>query len=809
MLLKNNTLIKRDEMVTFKITPDFRVSNTKNEIITSAITNIYKAPSSRISLVNINYKVPSRVYFNIVLRDRNAQFYMTMPRQYQDLIEGKMSSCWKNCGIDEVEDNSFLKLKSSTTVGGELLLKDYNFKSISSNLSDSSHLNSIFQLMRSMGKDDEIIINLAIEPMSRNNWFAIAQEETKNEKEGKVKFDIESLQELAMKKVFEGASSLIDLYLEYKLLPVEAILGLIGGESGLDIREGKDKKSMDIEPRGLSRPTSSAKKNSDVAKCKITILSSSPELSRANINLLSVAESFKELNDENEFLLKSISEKNIADMIRKVRNHCIAPKNNCILSTKEMAKLMQLPPQKTQKDYKIKAIDEAEGEVSKELLKGRVPIAITKKRGREQIVYRSEDKSTRCLPWIYIGNQNVGKTTIMKRMALENFKMGDSNLVIDTIQDCKVALGCKEHIPDNMRVDIDVSLSNTKNVPSFSFNEVSNLITEDMDGFARLSLASNIAEQVELIISNVSNDTPLTDAMIRYLYSACLVTFIRPKATMKDVFDVLRIPEERHKAILYAQASGCFDDESVFYNLYQLDKEIKVKEWGYDENGQEKEFTTTQTVNNDQAIVGINNRITQLEKIPYVRKMLSQRPKEDEDFLKYIEEGKTIVVTIPQHDFQSKRVRDTLALYYFSRIWLAVQSRKDNDNAIPCHIFFDEIYTIPATRKLLEEHVTEFRRHRIGLVTSAHHLGQFEEALPSFQAAGGNYMIFSSAEKNTYNLLKENLMPFEYDDILKLKAHHALILQRGQEGYSKYIGRLPDFLEDISHIENYHENKRD
>ena len=51
MLLKNNTLIKRDEMVTFKITPDFRVSNTKNEIITSAITNIYKAPSSRISLV--------------------------------------------------------------------------------------------------------------------------------------------------------------------------------------------------------------------------------------------------------------------------------------------------------------------------------------------------------------------------------------------------------------------------------------------------------------------------------------------------------------------------------------------------------------------------------------------------------------------------------------------------------------------------------------------------------------------------------------------------------------------------------------
>ena len=61
MLLKNNTLAKRDEMRTYKITPDFGVSNSKNEIITSAITNIYKSPSSRLSLTNLNYTKPSRV----------------------------------------------------------------------------------------------------------------------------------------------------------------------------------------------------------------------------------------------------------------------------------------------------------------------------------------------------------------------------------------------------------------------------------------------------------------------------------------------------------------------------------------------------------------------------------------------------------------------------------------------------------------------------------------------------------------------------------------------------------------------------
>ena len=269
---------------------------------------------------------------------------------------------------------------------------------------------------------------------------------------------------------------------------------------------------------------------------------------------------------------------------------------------------------------------------------------------------------------------------------------------------------------------------------------------------------------------------------------------------MKDVFDVLRIPDERHKAIWYAQASGCFDDESIFYNLYQLDKEVKVKELQTDENGKEKEVSVTRIVNNDQAIVGINNRVTQLEKVPYVKKMLSQRPKNEEDFLKYIEEGKTIVVSVPQHDFQSKRVRDMIGLYYFARVWLAVQSRKDNENARPCHIFFDEVYTIPSTLKLLEEHVTEFRRHRLGFFTSCHHLGQFGDTLTSFQSTGGNYMLFSSAEKNSFMLLKDSLAPFEYEDLLKLKEHHALILQRGVEGYSCYVGRVPDFMEDLSRL---------
>lgn len=809
MILENNTFIKKENMTTFKITPDFSVNNSKNEIITSAITNIYEPPSHRISLANINYKKQNKAFFSIVLEDRNASFFLTVPSVFEDLFQGKMHSCWNKSAIDKIEDNSFLKISPKNTLGGELILKDYNFKTISTNLSSTSHLTSIFQLMKSMNKHDKIIIHVAIEPMPRYNWLSVVQDESERVKQGKQKISQDTLTEMAMKKSIEGLSTLTNFYLEYKFLVFETLMGIMGDDSNEIFSTQENKKSPHENNQNFSHSThSSYKKNCDVAKCKITILSSSEVQSRANINLLSIVESFKELNQDNEFFLKPLSPSQTLKRIQEIRLNDVTPNNHCILSTKELAKIFQLPPKQTQRDFKIKAIEEMEGEVSKELLSGQVPIAITKFLGKEHIVYRSQDKSIRCLPWIVIGSQNVGKTTMMKRIAYENYKIGDANLIIDTIEDCKVAKACRQLIPKDKRVDINVSLSNIENIPSFSFNEISNLINENMDNFSRLSLASDIAEQVQLIIESVSDDTngSLTDAMIRYLYSACLVVFIKPNSTLNDVFDVLRHPKKRQIAIQYAKSIGCIEDE-IFYNLAQLDKEVKVKEFSIDENGKEIEISTTQIINNDSAIVGINNRLTQIEKNPYVKRMLKQPPRIEENFLDYIEQGKTIIISVPQYDFKSKKIRDMIGLYYFSRVWLAVQSRKDNENAIPCHIFFDEVYTIPSTLKLIEQHCTEFRRHRLGLFTSCHTLQQFGDTLTSFKSCGANYIIFSSTEKSSFNLLKEELSPFELEDLLNLKEHHAIVLQRGKQNYSKYIGRIPNFLEDLSHITNA--NKKD
>lgn len=848
MILQNNTLVTKDKLVTYKITPDVRVNNSKNEIITSTFAHLFKPPMTRFSIKDMSYALPNRVYFTIVLENKDKQdednskdkpirkkskkqnvgFYLSFPQEFHDLVMGKVSTCWKNVGLDKVDDNSFLIAPIKDTVAGEMVLKDYNFKPISTSTSNSSHLDSLFQLMRSMNEQDKVIINMAIEPIPREDWMYIVKGETEKEENGVPKFSAESMKDFIFKKGLDGLAQLLDIYLEFKLIPLNIVLGLVDqSPDSVTIepskrtptkgRKGKQNKEIprprdNFEDRSYKSPSnrssggSSMKKNSEVCKCKITILSASSSKTRAYTNLLSVSETFKELNDDNEFIMKEISERFLRKRVIDIRRFNVAPDNNCILSSKEIATLLQLPKGEIQKEYHTEAITDMEGDISRELLQGKFPVAISSKRGKEFVVYRSQDKSVRCYPMIMCGSANMGKTTFLMRVAYQNFLVGDSNLVIDTIQDCKVAQACKEHIPDNMRVDIDVMESNEDNIPSFSFNEISNKITEDMKPFKRLRLASKISTQVISLISNISSDTALSDAMIRYLHSACVITFIKPLATIQDAVDVLRIPEKRDVAIEYAKTTHCFDgDDSYFYNLEQLDKYEKAKRKVTNENGEEVEEAYLRRVNNDTAIVGINNRMTQLESDPYFKKMLAQRPNPNEDFLKFIDEGKTINISIPQNieGFEQQSLRDVVALYYFSRIWLAVQSRVDNDNARPCHVLLDELYTIPGTITLIKNHVTEFRRHRLGLVTSCHNFRQFGEGFEQIESANANFFLFSSVEKKSFDLLKERLQPYTYDDVTALKPHHALILQgSATDKTSVYTGRLPNFMEDLSYIAN-------
>ena len=72
------------------------------------------------------------------------------------------------------------------------------------------------------------------------------------------------------------------------------------------------------------------------------------------------------------------------------------------------------------------------------------------------------------------------------------------------------------------------------------------------------------------------------------------------------------------------------------------------------------------------------SRFTQLTKVPFLEAMLKADIDPSHDFDKWIQEGKSVFIMIPQNLFPNPKTRDIITTYFMTRIWLTAQIREDN-----------------------------------------------------------------------------------------------------------------------------------
>ena len=525
------------------------------------------------------YELPNQIYFDIVLKKGQANFYLSVKEEYEELIKNKMDTIWNKAEITKVDNIGEMNFKNTEVC--ELILKDYNFKSLSVSRGDLYPLTNMMGILKMLGDDETIRVNIAIEPTKRSNWVDISKDEYKQYENGKIVNNDTDKREELIKIGFTGAEAIVNLYIEMRLLLLESILGIITTD------EKEDKFNINLKIDSLEEikkankysgltPETNYKMTSEVFKVRISILSSSLDSSRAKLNMLSVANSYKDLNSDNSLVVKLLSEKEQENLFNDVMENYIKPSKHCILSDKEVSKLIQLPQKDLQNEYKIQSIDTREVEIPEQLQNGLVRIGIAEKQGKKITAYWSKDKNVMALSKVFIGPQNAGKTTAVKRTVKDCYKAGYSNIVIDFIENCQTSKEIEDVIVDKDKVILE--LGNKDYIPALAYNEVSNIITEDMDLWDRINYANLIAEQVEYLINSVtdSGTGELTAPMIRYLHAASMITFIRPGATINDVFLVLRRWDKRNEAIRYAKYLNCFEkDDDIFYDLEELHERDK------------------------------------------------------------------------------------------------------------------------------------------------------------------------------------------------------------------------------------------
>lgn len=772
-----------NNIITFKIKPDFGVNNINNDTLVHALSCMYLTPRQRLNLKDFKYIPSNKAYFDIVFRHNRVNFYFTVPKEYSDLISGKMKTIWNKSEISRTEVSNVNSFNIKKTELCEIVLKDYNFKSLSTNRGNLYPLTNMMGIVKQLKEGEQVRINIAIEPTNRNNWITKAKDEYKSYREGRIIDNAKSSKEKLMNLGFHGLEAMVNIYIDFKMLLFESVLGIVM----LDKEEEKlpkfELKIDSIETikkqnefNGLT-PSTTNKMTAETFKTHITILSESRDKQSSYHNMLAVANSYKDITEDNELVLRVLNKHEQETLFNKVMRFDVNTLNNCILSDKELAKIIQMPQKDLQNEYNIESIDNREITIPSELLNGDVRIGIAEKLGRKLIATWSKDKDIMALAKIFVGCQNAGKTTALIRTVKECHMAHYSNFIIDFIESCETARKVSEAIPNNEKVIISLGTKNF--IPSLAYNEVSKLINEDMDSWERIRLANLLSEQVEYLINAVTDTTTgdLTAPMLRYLHSACMVTFIKPMAKINDVFNILRRWDIRNEAIRYAKYSNCFDeDDDIFFDLNELHKRDKDS----------KIIGTREDI-----IVGILNRITLLQKNPYIKAMLKADIDESQDFTKYIEEGKSVFIEIPQYLFPNVMIRDILTTFFISRIWLTVQIRENNHDARLCNVIFDEVHQVPTTARFLSNHVTEFRRHRLGLILTCHYLKQLKDLLGALKSSGVSYVLIAGTEKENLEMLKEELKPFTVEEGLALKPHTSLNIINYGNQYAKFITKLP------------------
>lgn len=768
-----------DNYCTYYLKPDYNISNKDNISIANAFSYAWKPliKRTKIESKTTHIELPKQLYFTITIKKGDIGFYISIPQEYNTLMSGKMATVWPKAELRQQELTPILD--HNNAVVGELIQKDYSFKSLNCSTKDLYPLTNLLGITKSLTDKQEVRITLVVSPVGKHNWIEKQKLQLQDYRNGKIK----GLDKTRNEKLFDvgvkAGEVVVDTFIEINEFFIDSIFGFFE-----DTPTKKKDKKIEVTINDKSKgPTitdlseyTRYKLNSEVFVGRLLISATGGNMEQNRLCVASVANSYRDLQGDNELILKTIPPKDTVKTLVDINSKLVKLNKQLIFSDREVAKFIQLPQKDLQHEYNLDRIDTREVTIPKRLQGGNIRIGVAEDKGKPITTTFYEDINVLSLAKCIIGPQGVGKTTLLKRICRDFHKAGYSNFILDYVENCETAREVAEALPKEDLIVYELGYKHF--IPALAYNEVSSKITEDMDVWDRVHYATLIAEQLEILLNAVTTEgiTELTAPMMRYLNAASMVTFIRPGATIGDAFKVLKYPKVRAEAVSYAKHSRCFKLTSdVFYSLEELDRVEKKIIVG----------------NRDDLIVGIINRITILNKNQYLNAMLEADIDLDQDFTKFIDQGKTIVVMIPQHKFTNPMIRDVLATYLISRLWLCVQLREDNKHAKLCNLVMDEVAMVPTALKFLASYITEFRRHRLGTVFVMHYLKQLKALLTALKSSGASYIILPLTEKENLQELKEEISPFSIEEAMSLKEHTSLnVINAGSE-YARFVTKQP------------------
>lgn len=746
-----------------QIIPHRSIRNYNSSNIAKAISYTYKTINKRIHreqkkiFIETNFKIS----YIIDIEKDNANFYFLIPVIYKMIIIEKITEIWSKATIKEVKEIPKISEEAMTY---SLSYKKVDGLSLNVDKKSNEPLNSILNVMDIMKDQDKLRIAYNFMPMSQLGWKERYEDMLDRVKNNKLLDKKVTSFEYIMKSILGIVLNTLDCILE--------VLNDFTGGNNENEGENLYNSVMAIlgQQNTLSLNTKK-KKEATIINTQIAIISDSADKTRKENNALSVAQSYNVLTEDNELIYKKVKNK------IKIENYDFKIDSN-LCSSDECQNFIQIPADTLLKDFKINHIENTESEIPEELRSGSMCVGTNIYKGNEQKVYLSSDKDFRNLTLCVIAPTRSGKTNLLKNLARDSIYHGECSILFDFCGECEFSEDVAKTIQKTKILKIDCSDINK--LQGLGFNEI---FTKSKNKFEVYKSAKMQTAQLVSFVNSININSELEPRMNRYLKAAGIIVFIN-NGSFKNVFDILQDHVLR-KEFINKIPEDQFDNlDEYILALNELD------EWSKETKNNPKEIVGTKI----SFVQGILNRLDSIKSNAYMELMLKKGCSQNINLVEEIQKNQLICLKIPESMFSTEEERDIYCSYWINKIWGALQQRHSmlkEEKRVKVNLFFDELYQVPTTQNFLKIKINQIAKKICKPIISCHSLEQIKYIRPELKSANTSYMLISGCNKDNYNELKEELDPYELEDLLNLKRYTSLNLIKCNNGYAKFISTLP------------------
>lgn len=772
MLFGKFLQVVRPEYVYLRIKPNNSVRNQGSYKIARAIAALYKAAITNMKIeehrlikafgrdfvlgTKYRYTLPGKIAYFVYMEQKKVEFYFIVPRQHLSYMREKMSDVWGAVTIEEVVE---LPQFGAHAAKYQLTYEKEDALSVATDRRSNELLNSNLNTVELLEEGDRLGIFYNFIPVSQISWRHI------------YKATITKVnRRLPVERNKFGASYAFKYALSFLDLVFREVAEVLGGEKK-GMSDSNVIESI-IERLNGSRKISestSKKSASTIIDTQIVVIAESPDALRQRNAARGLAQSFDTITEDNRLIYKPYrSQLHFTDRdIRADRN---------MIGELEAQNFIALAGRDVLERYNfIDRVETQETEVPDDLKTGVMCIGENVYRGNAQRAYASTDREYQNLTYVLIGPTRAGKSTLIGNMCRDAISAGECAIIFDFVGQCELSREVAAAIPPDKTLVIECN--DFRRLQGLGYNEVG----KSPDPFEAYDNAKKQTTQLLTLVNSINaEETKLSAKMQRYLVSAALVTFISG-GSIRDMFYCLQDHETRARLIQTVPTAQKENLKKYIRWLGELDDCDKVG----------NVIGTKETY-----VVGIIDRLNQLEQNAYMEKMLDKGISGNVDLVKEMQKNQLICIRMPSDMFSTDSERDVYTTYWSTKIWLTLQMRSkrlagDRSKFVKVNLVVDELYQVKHTEQFMRDKLSQYAKFGLKPIISAHYLNQIKHIRDELRSANASYMLISGCDKKNYEELKSELYPYTEEDLLKLPRYHSLNLIKNKDGYSRFITKLP------------------